>query len=179
MTLAEDRAALIGSSEFFQKTLDCLHSHIAILKDDGTIIAVNATWNKFAISNGLAAEFCGPGANYLRSCDEASGDCSEGAKTVADGIRDVIANRREFFDLEYPCHSPTEQRWFCVRITRFEIDHSVRVVVTHDNITQRKRAEFEVKDANRLLGLIATDGLTGIANRRSFDGVFEQEWKRT
>ena len=179
MASVVEHYGMIEAGEFFQKTLDCLRSHMAILKDDGTIIAVNATWNKFATSNGLAEEFCGPGANYLRSCDQATGDCSEEAKLVADGIRDVIANRREYFYLEYPCHSPTEQRWFSVRITRFEIHDSVKIVVTHDAITQRKLAELEVKEANRLLRLIAaTDGLTGIANRRSFDGMFELEWKR-
>ena len=179
MTVLSNKDELIGNSEFFQKTLDCLRSHMAILKDDGTIIAVNATWSKFALSNGLAEKFCGPGANYLRSCDQATGNCSEEAKIVADGIRDVIANRREYFYLEYPCHSPTEQRWFGVWVTRFEIAQSVRIVVTHDNITQRKLAELEVQEANRLLGFVAaTDGLTGIANRRSFDGVFEREWKR-
>src|SRR5450432_3126679 len=127
MTLVSRTDTLIGNNEFFQKTLDCLRSHIAILKDDGTIIAVNATWNKFATSNGLAEQFCGPGANYLRSCDQARGDCSEEAKIVADGIRDIFANIREYFYLEYPCHSPSEQRWFSVRVTRFEIAQSVRI----------------------------------------------------
>ena len=179
MALLSDDVTLLGNGEFFQRTLDCLRSHIAILNDEGTIIAVNATWNKFATSNGLAEEFCGPGANYLRSCDQATGDCSEEAKVVADGIRDAIANRQEHFYLEYSCHSPTEQRWFSVRVTRFEINQSVRIVVTHDNVTQRKQTELKVQEANRLLSLIAaTDGLTGIANRRSFDTVFEQEWKR-
>jgi diguanylate cyclase (GGDEF)-like protein len=179
MSLSIDQGEAIEASEFFRKTLDCLRSHIAILNDDGTIIAVNATWNNFATSNGLAEKFCGPGANYLRSCDQATGDCSEEAKIVADGIRDVIANRREYFYLEYPCHSPTEQRWFSVRITRFEIHRSVTIVVAHDNITQRKLAEMEVREANRMLGRIAaTDGLTGIANRRSFDSMFELEWNR-
>lgn len=81
--------------------------------------------------------------------------------------------------MEYPCHSPDEQRWYNVRVTRFDIDHSVRIVVTHDNITQRKLAELKVQEANRLLSLMAaTDGLTGIPNRRSFDQVFAQELKR-
>ena len=65
--------ALSMRSEFFEKTLDSLRSHIAVLNEDGTILAVNATWKGFASSNGLAAQFCGRGANYLRSCDEATG----------------------------------------------------------------------------------------------------------
>jgi diguanylate cyclase (GGDEF)-like protein len=168
-----------AAGEFLQKTLDCLRSHIAVLNEDGTIIAVNAPWKKFASSNGLAEQFCGAGANYLRSCDRATGDCSEEASGVAMGIRQVIAKALEYFYLEYPCHSPSERRWFSVRITRFEIDNSIYAVVTHDDITQRRLAELKAQDATRLLAFQAiTDGLTGIANRRSFDSRLEQEWKR-
>ncbi len=167
-----------SAEEFFQKTLDSLLAHIAILEDDGTIIAVNAAWNEFARRNGLGNNGFGTGANYLRACDRATGKCSEEAQIVAEGIRDVIAGSRSNFDLEYPCHSPTEQRWFSIRVTRFEIDGEVRIVVTHDNITLRKRAEIQVQESNRLLALqAATDGLTGIANRRSFDETLEREWK--
>jgi len=166
-------------SEFFQNTLDSLRSHIAVLNEDGTIIAVNAPWRTFASSNGLAEQFCGKGANYLHSCDQAAGKCSEGAAEAAKGIRDVIARRQEYFYLEYPCHSPSEQRWFSVRITRFEIDAALCIVVAHDDITQRTLAEFKVQQTTRLLELqAATDGLTGVANRRSFDSTLEQEWKR-
>jgi diguanylate cyclase (GGDEF)-like protein len=165
--------------EFLQKTLDSLRSHIAVLNDDGTIIAVNATWKNFALNNGLAKQFCGTGVNYLRSCDQATGECSEEAVEVAKGIRDVMAERREHFYLECPCHSPSEQRWFSVRITRFEMDACVYIVVAHDDITQRTLAEFKVQEASRLLEFqAAADGLTGVANRRSFDGTLEQEWKR-
>jgi diguanylate cyclase (GGDEF)-like protein len=165
--------------EFFQKTLDSLRSHIAVLEEDGTIIAVNSAWNNFASANGLAEQFCGIGANYLRSCDQATGECSEEAAAVATGIRDVVAKRRGYFYREYPCHSSSELRWFSVRITRFEIDAALCVVVTHDNITQRQLAEFKLQEVNRLLELQAvTDGLTGIANRRSFDRMLAQEWKR-
>ena len=53
------------------------------------------------------------------------------------------------------------------------------MVITHDDITQRALAECQVQEANRLLELqAATDGLTGGANRRSFDHTLEQEWKR-
>lgn len=153
-------------AELFQKTLDSLRSHIAVLNEDGTIIAVNAPWKKFASGNGLAERFCGERSNYLHSCDGATGECSEEAPVVASGIRDVIAKKQAYFYLEYPCHSPSEQRWFSVRVTRFEVDSSLCVVVTHDDITQRTLAEFQLQAANRLLEFqAATDGLTGVAIR--------------
>jgi diguanylate cyclase (GGDEF)-like protein len=179
MTVAEMESKEQIDAEFFQRTLDCLRSHMAILTPNGVIVAANATWYQFAAANGLAQEFCGPGANYLRSCDQAVGECSEEAPAVAQGIRDVIAKRREYFQLEYPCHSPTERRWFNVRATRFEIGDSLRIVVTHDNITARKLAEQELLETHRILKWQAqTDGLTGVGNRRSFDRELKQEWNR-
>ena len=178
IAMYDDRKAALGSGEFFQKTLDSLLAHIAILDSGGTIIAVNAAWDGFARGNGAGDAGFGVGANYLRACDRATGDCSEEAGVVAQGIREVIVGSRSDFDLEYPCHSPAERRWFCVRVTRFEIDGEVRVVVTHDNITLRKLAEIQVRESNRLLLVQAsTDGLTGLANRRSFDETLGREWK--
>ena len=175
----EARQARVGTEEFFQKTLDSLRAHVAILDRDGTILAVNAAWRAFAIRNGLADGTCGPGANYLRACDRASGDDSEEAGPVAAAIRAAIAGRGADFALDYPCHSPAERRWFTARVTRFEAGGAVHVVVTHDDITARKLAESRVLEANRLLEFqAATDGLTGIANRRAFDRTLEEEWKR-
>jgi len=98
---------------------------------------------------------------------------------MAQGIADVISQVRSDFYLEYPCHSPTEQRWFSVRATRFEEGDRVYVVVAHDNITKRVVAEMRVLETNRLLELQATtDALTGIGNRRSYDERIDWEWKR-
>lgn len=175
-TALPERAAV---TDFFQLTLDSLLAHIAILRDDGTIIAVNAAWNAFATRNGLDESTCGPGTNYLTTCERATGPCSDESRLVAQGIREVIQGVVPSFELEYPCHSPTEQRWFNVRVTRFVIDSQIRVVVTHDNITDRKLAEIGVNEANRLLqAQAATDGLTGVANRRQFDVTLAREWER-
>lgn len=165
--------------DFFQLTLDSLLAHIAILSADGTIIVVNAAWNSFATHNGLTESACGPGVNYLAVCEQASGPCSDEAHLVARGIRDVCQGRIPYFQLEYPCHSPEQQRWFSVRVTRFVLGSHVRIVVTHDNITDRKLAELQINEANSLLEAQATtDGLTGVSNRRHFDKMLAQEWDR-
>ncbi|WP_152052706.1 diguanylate cyclase domain-containing protein [Tautonia marina] len=166
-------------SNFFQRTLDSLLSHVAILRPDGTIVAVNAAWNAYATRNGLVESLCGPGVNYLEVCEAASGSCTEQARLIARGIRDVGEGLIPDFQLEYPCHSPTAHQWFTIRVTRFTVGKQTRIVVTHDDITRLKRVELELQEANRLLAAQATtDGLTGLANRRHFDEVLAREWKR-
>ncbi|MEW4566799.1 diguanylate cyclase [Tautonia sp. JC769] len=166
-------------SDFFQRTLDSLLSHVAVLRRDGTIVAVNAAWNAYATRNGLVESRCGPGVNYLGVCDGASGSCAEQAQLIARAIRDVGAGRIPAFQLEYPCHSPAILQWFTIRITRFAVGAQVFIVVTHDDITQQKLAELRLREANRRLEAQATtDGLTGLANRRHFDATLALEWRR-
>jgi PAS domain S-box-containing protein len=133
-------AALLESKRFLRSTLDALSSHIAILDERGTIIEVNAAWNRFAAENHCLGG-CRLGDNYLKVCDSASGNFSKEAPIVASGIRAIIAGRSDGFNLEYPCHGPKEKRWFVVRATRFGGDGPVRVVVAHENITGRKQIE--------------------------------------
>lgn len=150
------RIDLLTSRHFLQATLDALTAHIAILDASGTIISVNAAWRQFADENGYAAVNYGIGDNYLEVCDTAAGVDSEEASTVAQGLRKVLANDQERFYMEYPCHSPEEQRWFFFHATRFQERDSVRVVVAHENITERVQAEQELENhRNHLEELVA------------------------
>ncbi len=147
-TLAE--AAEQTAKRFLQSTLDALSSHIAVLNESGEIIAVNQAWSKFAEENEGTPISCGVGANYLAVCDSASGAWLEEAPAVAQGIREVMAGQQEAFCIEYPCHSPSEERWFSVCVTRFRGEGPIRVAVAHENITERKRAEnlVSISEAN-------------------------------
>ncbi len=134
-------STLRESQRFFQSAFDALSAHIAILDEQGTIIAVNAAWRRFASANRLTMPAAGVGENYLHLCEAAVGEAAEEAHAVAAGIRRIMAREQEEFALEYPCHSPAEQRWFIVRVTRFQGEGPVDVVVAHEDITDRKRAE--------------------------------------
>ena len=158
----KDEAALIESRQFLQNTLDALSAHIAILDDGGVIIAVNAAWNRFARHNSFLGSDFGVGSNYLSLCDAAAGECAAEAPAVANGIRAVISGQCEDFQMEYPCHSPDEQRWFIVRVTRFHGGGTVRVVIAHENITSRKRAEEELERKTAFLEAQVKASLDGI-----------------
>lgn len=147
-----------GSGELLQATLDALLAHIAVLDEYGNILAVNEAWRRFAEANGFRGSNFGIGSNYLQICFSASGGCAEESIAVAQGIQDVIAGHRFEFHLEYPCHSPNEQRWFMVQATPFAVGEAMRVVVTHTNITEYKLAaearrqekEREIRSLERL-----------------------------
>lgn len=129
------------SRRFLQSVLDTIASQIAVLDDAGTVIAVNRAWSRVQEENDGGAR-CGVGANYLEVCDRSRGEGAREAHQVARGIRAVLAGEKTEFTLEYPCHNGAEKRWFIVRVTRFEEAVPARLVVSHENVTARKRAEL-------------------------------------
>ncbi len=124
----------------FQEVLDALTSHIAILDEQGDIVAVNAAWRKFGQMNGFVGANFGVGDNYLRVCDHTTGEDRDSANQVAAAIRRIISGEITEEFIEYPCHAPDQQRWFQVKISRF-LGGSNHVILIHQNITTRKTAE--------------------------------------
>ena len=146
---------------FASAVIDALSSHICVIDKVGEIIAVNRAWQDFAIANPPVSSRVGVGINYLEVCQRASGMDREEATKFASGVRSVLERRTEFFEMEYPCHSPTQNRWFLGRVTPLKTKQR-GAVISHATITDRKLLEFE------LAKIAATDALTGIPNRRYF-----------
>jgi len=119
-------------------SLEELPEEVAIVDRVGIIIAVNESWRSFALANGGDAQRVCEGANYLVVCDSAMGDQEEYAKAFAQGLRGILHGQDERFAMEYPCHSPSEWRWFVGRVWPLQSDDERRALVTHENITARK-----------------------------------------
>jgi hypothetical protein len=130
--------ALAGVSGAQVPSFDELPEHVAIVHRSGTIMAVNTAWKRFARNNGVEPSKVSEGANYLGVCERATGEQSEYARTFADGFRSVIFGREERFAMEYPCHSPTERRWFVGRVLPLPQNDLLIAIVAHENITGRK-----------------------------------------
>ncbi|MBI3519710.1 MAG: PAS domain S-box protein [Bacteroidetes bacterium] len=139
---------LKNSEAFNRGILNSLTSHIAVVNSEGYILAVNNSWRIFAKENGDATLLStGVGSNYFEVCEKAIRANAEMSVEALKGIKDVFSGMTEDFYLEYPCHSPREKRWFGMRVMKFDSDEPL-VVVTHQNITERKNAEDEIIEKN-------------------------------
>ncbi len=143
--------ALQESERFAYATIDALQAHIAILDEQGYIVAVNAAWRAFGQANGWSDPQFGVGTSYLDICHMAARAGDDTAQQVDQGIRAVLEMRVPSFALEYPCHAPWEQRWFILNVTRFAGESQVRAVVAHQNTTARVQAAEALRASEQRL----------------------------
>lgn len=129
--------------------LGAMPANIAILDGDGVILRVNPAWSGFSMRNGGEFSRTDVGANYLAVCDAATDE--DFATQFAAGIRSVISGKSDRFSMEYPCHSPSEHRWFMGYVTLVQGEGAARVVVAHLDISEQKRVEEQVRRLNDAL----------------------------
>ena len=127
--------------------LNALPAHIALVDAEGVIRSVNEAWRRFGQANALRHEGLGVGINYLAVCDAAKGASSEEAGSVAEGIRRVLRSETPEFSLEYPCHSPTERRWFRLMVAPLDDRPPGGAIVMHVNVTERRLAEERLRES--------------------------------
>ncbi len=131
--------------EFAQTILNSISAHVAILDENGCILDTNRAWNRFAQQNKIQMRPDTLAVNYLEICDRAGDDAGGKPSLVAKGIRDVISGRSEEYVMEYPCHSQDEQRWFYMRVTRAAGPGPLRIVISHENITELKTTQERLR----------------------------------
>jgi len=142
--------ALRDAEGFSRAILNSLTHHIAVLDESGTIVLANDAWRQFAIENGdpqLTAT--GVGANYFAVCSTASGANAREAPEVLEGMRQVLHGDLPVFELEYPCNSPSEERWFQLRAVPLH-GQGRGLVISHTDITEQRRNAQAAADAAAL-----------------------------
>ncbi len=135
--------------------IDSLPAHIAILDRQGQIVSVNHGWRQFADANGLRDPNYCVGCNYPDVCKRALGVDAEEAHRIGEGIRAVLDGAASTFATEYPCHSPTADRWYQLNVIPLAVAEVTGAVVMHMDITQRKQAELRVAYLSRIHSMLS------------------------
>jgi PAS domain S-box-containing protein len=132
-----------------RSALDALSSSIAIVGEDGRILAVNKAWRDFAAENHPKPGTVCEGADYLGACDSARGSEASQAMEIAAALREMLGGGLDSFALEYSCHSPELRRWFRARASPFVEGGRIRVAIAHEPITERVLAEQALRERER------------------------------
>jgi PAS domain S-box-containing protein len=161
-TLKQTEAAFQVQEQFLRSTIDGLSAHVCVIDAHGCIVITNRAWDSFGAENSPSGTACGTGFNYLSACTTFSGEEQATIEETATGIKAVIAGTLAEYVQEYPCHSQNEQRWFSCRVNPFAISGVHYAVISHENISERKRTEEllrEVNDNYRIVFNNANDGI--------------------
>jgi PAS domain S-box-containing protein len=145
-----DSSVLLNDVNRDLAVIDALTAHIAVIDREANIVLVNQRWRAFGQANGLQISNSALGVNYLRMCEKTSGVDAADARAVCEGIRKVLARESKKFAHEYSCHSATEQRWFRVVVTPLHNSDIGAAVVSHVNITDRKKVEVALRRTEEL-----------------------------
>jgi diguanylate cyclase (GGDEF)-like protein/PAS domain S-box-containing protein len=144
----------------------------AVLDASGVVVETNEAWRVFALLNEARPGTTGPGTNYLRVCDRAYNSGVRSAGTVAAGLRSILRGERGSFELEYPCPSPIEDRWFRLQASSAPVHDGSGIVLFHVNVTARKLLE------ERLGQETGRSPVTGLLDRRAAGRLIERALAR-
>jgi len=129
-----------------QHILNAFEGVVAIVDVRGVIVAVNQAWTNRMDQQGGSSQHCGIGTNYLLVCERASATGVTGASLVADGLRAGLAGAAGSVELEFPCHSATQDYWSRLHIRPFETRAGRHVLLQHDDVTAHIQAKDKAAD---------------------------------
>ncbi len=131
---------------FLQATLNALPAYIVVLAQDRTILSGNAAWRRFADEGGRVAD-SGLGQNYLTVLTAIMGLQPDVIELVSDCIASVASGRGQNAWAEYCCPDPCGMRWFVTHVAGFASVEGLRLVISHHDMSDRKRAEQAMTSA--------------------------------
>lgn len=139
------------SEEFNIGILNSLSAKIVVVDRHGEILAVNEPWKKFTSkeeTNNIHK--LGVGDNYLNVLKDSISNGDILAKASLEGINEVLLGIENSFYQEYPSHTENENRWFSMRVMKFEKGKTM-LVIEHQNITERKKIEEDLNYNQKIL----------------------------
>jgi two-component system sensor kinase FixL len=118
--------------------------NVVVIDCAGRIIGLNDGWLRFARQHGGRLRAVGTGVNYLEVCERAIKAGEHDARAAFSGIREVLDGSIPEFSLEYRCPTRSEELWYEMIVHPLHRSEG-GAIITHLNITNRRRAELQAQ----------------------------------
>jgi len=138
------------SEQYLQTLINAMSENVAIVDETGIILQVNDSWETFSELNRGTTEATSKSANYFTAVEQAAENYDEFAVKAQTGIQQILAKEITCFELEYPCHSDSENRWFIFNIKEIGSYTPRQFLCTHKDISNLVLRETRVLEAQRL-----------------------------
>jgi len=136
--------AVLESNALRSAIFGSLYGQVAAIDADGTIIAVNHSWTRFAEESPDPARGLAVGANCLGVWREAAAGGDADAFRAYEAVAAVLNGKKDDVRLEYACRSGGLERWFEMAVEPFRRPEG-GAVISYIDITRRRHAEEEAR----------------------------------
>jgi diguanylate cyclase (GGDEF)-like protein len=151
-----------GNLAFDKSVLEAIPALVAQIDANGSIVAVNQSWQTLANADGGLLAGAMPGADYLAIFSKPGVMESVARATVADALAAILAGRKRTASFVYSCFVGVAQRWSRVHLSGVDSTGQPGVLAMHFDVTHDVLVERE------LFELAYFDRLTGLPNRQLF-----------
>jgi PAS domain S-box-containing protein len=158
---------------FTRSTIDSLTAKIFVLDETGVIVTCSAKENIPTLFQNQTMRL---GDNYLKACESASGQLGISAiSALNQGIHDVFSGIRKNHFQEFQVQNTDHSAWIEVRVTPINLNYSVQAVVSHEDITERKQVEDDLRRLAAEQTIILANAGYGISLVRNCQQIWANE----
>ena len=133
-----------AAQQTVQSTIDAMPASVAIVDAGGMIIAANKAWRRSIHEGGFPVRDDGIGTAYLAVRDACKPNAGE-ARAIAAALDKAIRGERPNARSEYEWPYPGGARRVQLCISRIEQDGEPRLMLTHEDVTDLRRASVALE----------------------------------
>jgi len=137
-----DRQTYSGDSK---RPVSTLALTAIVVDQDGVVIAADRETSESAPAGSGDWIPAGRGNSYIAACEAVDEPDAALGHSLADGVRDILAERTSSFEMAYTRALPDGEHHFLTRVTRIPSRGGLQAVVTHTDVTARRASSTALR----------------------------------
>jgi diguanylate cyclase (GGDEF)-like protein len=159
-------------TSIYKSIIDSLDNYIVVIEENGSITVANNTWLELIAELSAEKDVLVNGTNYFEDFPLLQQSNCDFIDHYKGYISSLFSDNEQKFNIEFPLASLSDQVWLSVSASLIKFEDQKLVILNHSNVIERKKTVVQIDK------LTLIDPITKLANRKSFNIFFENEWHR-